>query len=133
MVTGQGEGIFYADAFGGKLQLRDREGLDRFVSGLEGKEVELAIRLRRRRRSDSANAYFHGVVCKLISEHLGYELEEVKELLKSMFLKIERDGRSFCRPTSSLDSKAMWEFIDRCIRWAAIELNLVIPDPRRVG
>ncbi len=121
--------IHHADVRDGKVILWNREAFYKQVRALEGKRIEVDLDVHRDRRSDGQNRYFHGVVVPMISEHLGWEKEEIKEYLKQKFLLVERDGRQFCRPTSTLDTKDMAEFCDRCIRWAAIELELYIPDP----
>jgi hypothetical protein len=122
---------FSAEVQDGKIQLYDPEGFEAYIDALNGKRVQITVSVHSPQRSKSQNAYFHGVVCKYIGERLrqyGYEADEVKEILKHKFLLVEKeDGQVFCRPTSSLNTAEFAEFIDRCIRWAAIELNVVIP------
>jgi hypothetical protein len=91
---------------------------------LRGKRVDVTVEAHRARRSDDQNKLFH-VLCHAIGDHLGWEMEEVKEYLKQKFLLIEKDGRQFCRPTSSLDTAGMSDLIERSIRWAAMELGFV--------
>ena len=74
----------------------------KFLHTLEGKDIDLTIEPHKKKRSNAQNAYFHAVIVKEISDYTGYETEEVKEMLKIMFLphdvkmgdKIIRVGRS---------------------------------------
>ena len=116
----------------GKLTLDRREVFDLQIKRFEGKRVRISVELERSGRSNAQNRYFHGVIVQMISDHTGYEPEEVKAILKSMFLKAERDGREYVRETHRLDTAEMAEFTDRCIRWAAVELQMVIPSPNEI-
>ena len=110
----------------GKLHLWDREGFRRYVESLEGQPIVITLSVRQDRRSPAQNAYFHAV-CKAISEHTGYEMEEVKAMVKRKFLQGADDKP---RSTASLTTREMAELTDRVIRWAATEIGLVIPSPR---
>jgi hypothetical protein len=120
---------FTASIHRGKTIWSDPDAVIAHVAKLEGKRVNVTIEQWRARRSDEQNRYLHGVVFKALSDHLGYEVEEVKELCKAMFLMQEKDGRQFPRPTSSLNTAEMVAFIERIQRWAAQEFGVVIPDP----
>lgn len=52
---------------------------------LPGKDLEVEIRPRKRERSSQQNRYLHGVAYKLLSDHTGYELEDVAEYLCGSF------------------------------------------------
>jgi hypothetical protein len=118
---------------GGRIQLEQREQFAALIQRLDGQDVEVILRKLRKQRSLNQNSYFHGVVLPLISEHTGYETEEVKEILKQMFLLVDDGKYPHCRHTSSLDTAEMAEFTERCRRWAAIELGVAIPDPGEAG
>jgi len=127
--------ILHGIVHAGKLCLDEsaERMLQRLIQKFEGKEVEMRLTVVRKNRSLNQNAYFHGVILPLISDHTGYEPEEVKDILKQMFLLIDDGKYPRTRHTSDLDTAEMAHFIDRCIRWAATELNVVIPDPEQVG
>ena len=112
----------------GRLQLLNLSGWRGLLKHLAGKTVVVTIAPYRKRRSVNQNAYFHGVICELISDHTGYEVDEVKEILKHMFLFVD-EPYPHARPTSRLNTAEMAEFTDRCIRWAAQELGIVLPLP----
>jgi hypothetical protein len=53
-----------------------------FIAGLSTDRAwEVIVRPFKRKRSNQQNRYERGVVCKLLSEHLGYEEQEVHDLL----------------------------------------------------
>ena len=114
---------------GGKVSWQDPQGVKKFIESLEGKRVTVAIEQWRDRRSLDQNSYFHGPVCKILGDHLGYYPEEMKEIYREQFLRTEKNGRSFLRSTASLNTKEFSEFVSRCIEWAAQEFGVVIPDP----
>lgn len=115
---------------GGKVDWRDKQGIAQHIAGLEGKRVLITVEEYSGKRSLSANAFFHGVVCKYISEATGYEIPETKILLKHMFLtKVGKNGRLYVRETHRLNRAEFSDFVEQCVRWAAITLDVVIPNP----
>lgn len=125
--------LFHGNVHKGKLKLDRRGEFDQALIPFEGRQVSIALSKRQSIRSLNQNSYFHGVICELISEKTGYEPEEVKEILKQKFLLIDDSNMPRCRPTSSLNTEEMSRFIEQCIRWAAMELQLVIPDIEKVS
>ncbi len=70
-------------------------------------------------RSPNQNNYYWNII-NILSEELGYTKEEMHLTIKTHF-NIDS--------TKSLEMKEFSDFIERLIRWSAIELNIVIPDP----
>lgn len=87
------------------------------------------------KRSVEQNAYFHAVPLKLITEHTGYSLEDMKDyLLMEAFgdEMTEVMGRNVIRPlkrTSDLTTKEFSWFIEWTAAWAMNTLGLLIPMP----
>ncbi len=52
---------------------------------LPGKDLEVIVRPKKRERSSQQNRYLHGVAYKLLSEHTGYEMEDISEYLCGAF------------------------------------------------
>ena len=123
----------------GRLHLDNRPAFDQATAGRKGKRVVLSLSEEKRNRSQRQNAYWWGVCVHLVSEHTGYEPEEVHEIAKKMFLPkrltVRRKNGRLCGrftiggSTTKLKVDEMQEFIDRYKRWAAQELGVVIPDP----
>lgn len=127
----------FGEVIDGKLVLRNRETFDAELKKLKGR-VEVTVEKAQSRRSLNQNAYYWGVVVKLISEHTGYEQEEVHALLKQMFNPKEmpvRDKWGFENEarvgasTSQLSTLDFEVYLERIRRWAAMTLGVVIPDP----
>jgi len=110
-----------------------------YLRGLEGKEVEVTIKLPQDypQRSNQQNKYYRGVIVELISDHLGYEPEEVHEILKQKFLGevLSVGGQEFSvgKSTTELDTVQMENFMERVRTWASIEFSLVLPEPHEVA
>lgn len=110
---------------------------------------KVSIEPVKRQRSHSQNAYLWAVPYKIISEHTGYEIEEVHEYflgswfgwrekkvpkkpgnnkgLESVPLRTtttDADGRR-----SILSTTQFGEYVDFIQRFAAKKLGIVLPDP----
>lgn len=84
---------------------------------------------KKNNRSTQQNRYYWGVVCKLISYHTGYEPEEAHQILAEMFLSYDKYGRSFTMSTTKLKTAEFEDYLERCRRWAAMELQVYCPLP----
>jgi hypothetical protein len=121
---------FAATIRNSRVEWLDPEGVKAHVTALEGKRVVITIQEAIPKRSLNGNAYLHGVVFQLIADETGYEMEEVKILMKHMFLShYDRRGRLHVRGTSSLNRRQFGEFIEQVCTWAAMYLNVHIPPP----
>jgi len=101
-----------------------REYLERLISS--GATVE--VKQVRKSRTPWQNKYFH-VIVKLFSDHTGYETEESKTIIKrSCGLHYRKGNQVFLKSTSDLDVAEFSEFLDKVIRWCAMEHNIVVPD-----
>ena len=101
----------------GKMTLTNREEFDRAISKLQG---EYYIELKETGvRSSQQNNYYWNIV-RILAEELGYTENEMHSTIKNHF-EVES--------TKTLSTKEFASFIERLVRWSAIELNIVIPDP----
>jgi len=101
----------------GKMKLLDREQFDNVISKLQG---DYYIELKETGvRSAPQNNYYWNIV-RILADELGYTENEMHETIKNHF-EIES--------TKTLSTKEFASFIERLVRWSAIELNIVIPDP----
>jgi hypothetical protein len=128
--------IFCAKIKQGKPILYDTDNFNKYLLGLEGKEVEVVVRLPRKDRSTPENDYYWGCPVYLISEHTGYTPDEVHEFLKLKFLSkiIVMAGKDERIPRSSTELSTLeWErWMTEIREWAAQDLGLDIPEPKRV-
>ena len=119
--------IFRGHIRNGKLHLQERETLDTFIKTQKDCAVELIIRKRKKTRSLPQNSYYWGVIIKLLSEHTGYEAEEMHGVLKWLFV-FTKDKSS----TTEMSTFDFTVFIEEVRRWALQELELDIPAPNEV-
>lgn len=101
----------------GKMTLTDREGFDKVISKLQG-DYYIELKETGVRSSQQNNYYWNAV--RIIAEELGYTDNEMHATIKNHF-EVES--------TKTLSTKEFASFIERLVRWSAIELNIVIPDP----
>ncbi len=104
---------------GGRIRLDNKDRFRPYLQSFEGKRIELVLRERTEARSDQANAYYHGVVVKMISEKTGHDPEETHQKLKEHFKVLT---------TTTMKTTEFQEYIERCKRFAAEFLELNIPD-----
>ena len=101
----------------GKMTITNREEFNRAISKLQG---EYYIELKETGvRSSQQNNYYWNIV-RILAEELGYTENEMHSTIKNHF-EVES--------TKTLSTKEFASFIERLVRWSAIELNIVIPDP----
>lgn len=120
--------IFTGRTSKGRLQLDERERFERYLIGLDGCEIEIAVRKRRRVRSSPQNGYYWTVV-NVIADYTGHTSQEVHEILGQRFLQ-DHTGRR--RSTSALSTAEFSEYVERCLQLAA-EYGIIIPPPGRVA
>ena len=69
--------IFGGTICDNKLMLDKGESFRQYLAGLNGKRVQVTVEKIKHKRTHSQNAYYHGVVVKLISQHTGHDPEQV--------------------------------------------------------
>ena len=100
----------------GKLLITNRDEFDSVISNLNGNYyIELT---ETGVRSSQQNNYYWKIV-DLLAEDLGYTTQEMHQAIKDHFN---------IKSAKILTTKEFSQFIERIIRWAAIDLNVVIPD-----
>lgn len=118
----------------GKLSISDRKGFEKYLLQFADRNVTIDIKRKRAKRSLSQNAFFHSW-CTLLADHLGYSLDEMKDILKFKFLKVEEindmtgELMTYTKKTSELNKM---EFADVCTeiqQWSESKLNIRLPLP----
>lgn len=134
--------IFSGSVSNGTLKLISPQRFNTYLQTLNGKSVDVTVATKGRKRSNQQNRYYWSVPVQLISEHVGYTPDEVHEILKEMFapkkeLVIKNNkGEGIHKivpfSTTELLTVQFKDYIEQIQRWAAIELDLYIPDPEKV-
>jgi hypothetical protein len=121
---------FYGKIESGKMVLQSRWRMAEWLAGQKDMPVEIVIRRIRKGRSLPQNSYYWGVVIPILSQHLGYEKDEMHEALKFEFLKIHDDRPlATARSTTDLSTTEFKTYIEQIQRWAAEFHGCYIPDP----
>lgn len=118
---------------GGVMYIRNRADFDKDVKRFEGKDVEIIVQKKRMVRSIQQNRLWWLYV-SILSDSLGYEKEEIHDILKFKFLKreriIEKTGEviEYLESTTRLTRSEFSEVIEQLIRWAAT-MDIILPMP----
>lgn len=120
----------------GKLYVADREQFDRYLTSLQGM-VEVVVKKWRKNRSLDQNAWYWGVILRLIADHTGYDSNELHEIYKIRFLEsreVDFEGTRYhiIKTTTKLSTVEFGEYLEKVIQHAA-ELEIVIPPPQKVA
>jgi hypothetical protein len=123
----------------GQLKVRNRKAFDHAMAQFKDGEVTVTIERKRATRSAAFNAYYWGVVIKLISEHTGSTADELHEYYKRRFnakrvVFVDRNGEvkeeeRIGTSTAKLDHQGFKDYIDSIRQHAAEDLTINIPDP----
>lgn len=107
----------------------------REVTSLPDDVYEITIKKPIKSRSIAQNAYFHGVVVKLLSDETGTEFDDMKDLLKTKFLNkdivVNDKVYTIVRHSANLSTVEFEDFARRC-REFGDSLNIFIPLPGEV-
>jgi len=112
-----------------------REMIREFCLKNEGKTVYIIFSKKKPPRTLLQNAYYHGVVVKMIADEIGDDYVSVHEDLKAKFcpevtMRDIEDGREYKdKSTTRLNTKEFGMYIERCRAFAASFYNINIPDP----
>ena len=117
----------------GKLVLQEPAGFKRAMNQFgRGLAVTVRVDERRDKRSQRANRYYW-LIIGLISDHTGYEKDELHELFKKRFnpvtLSLGNEADTIGGSTRKMDTKVFGEYVERIRRFAETELGVVTPDP----
>jgi hypothetical protein len=91
-----------------------------------------------RRRTLDQNSFLHGVPLKMICDHTGYDIEDIKAYLMGQAFgweEYEIFGNPRKRPrlsTSQLNTEQFNWFLEWLEAWASQELGMTIPKPNEV-
>ena len=131
--------VFHGRVVEGHLTLAEHERTLRHVhlQRLDGQRVDVVIRRAQSQRSRAQNNYIHAVVAKILSEHFGYTVAEIKLILLGECFGWRLDPLSGHEipvklHTADLTVEECTEFIDWVIPWALTEHGVSIPVPEEV-
>ncbi len=115
------------------------------ISELEGKEFDLVIKEKHKKVSTDAHGYYRaGIIGECLKSEIfgGWDRDEIHEFFSDEFLtytvteKYLKNGATIYREkikktsTSELNSKEMFEYCEKCIRWCA-DNEIIIHTPEQ--
>ena len=114
----------------GRLVMDEPGSLARALAALRGREVQVLIEPKKKRRSDRQNAYYWGVIIEILSDHTGYSPEEMHEALKSKFLGFydKKTGLRVVSSSAEQDTVEFENYMSQIRAWAS-ENDIFIPLP----
>jgi hypothetical protein len=125
---------YFGSVTDGRLKIWDKAGFEKYILQYEGKDVTIEVRRKKAKRSDQQNKFFHSWV-GLLAEHTGYSSEEMKDILKYKFLRVEdindQTGETFTytKNTSKLNKIEFAEFCDDIQKWCMDLFKIKLPLP----
>ena len=124
--------IIYGKVTKGIFKPRDPTAFKLCFAKLEGKEVEVVVRKKKKHRSGAQNAYLWAVPYELISDDLGYTPQEVHDAMRFQFLTDASKELPKMRSTSDLTTVEFEEYVSKVRQWAAEFRDIYIPEPNEV-
>lgn len=124
--------VFTGTVSGRKLVLDKTHEFGKHLESLHGAPVEVIVQKRRKKRSDSQNRYYWGVLIPELCNYFGYEKEEMHEALKWELLRKPAHSHTMpdtVRSTHDLTTKEFEDYLETIRRWASINHQLVLPLP----
>ena len=103
--------------------------LKEYIKKFSNQLVEVIIRKPKTKRSDLQNSYYFGVVVEMLANELGYDKDEMHEILKYKFLQSNAMGMPYVKSTTKLSTGEFEDYLSKIKRWSAEFLHIVIPDP----
>ena len=129
--------VFTGEIKNNEIKIDDEIGYQIWIADLNGKRVRVIVEQETYKRTDPQNKYYWGVVVELLSQELGYETEEVHNLLKSMFLKrrVILKGKEYISigSTAKLSTSQFTDYIEKIKRFSSLELSIIIPESENVA
>ena len=114
----------------GRLVMDKPGAFARALAALRGREVQVLIEPKKKRRSTNQNDYYWGVVIAILSDFTGYSPEEMHEALKNKFLGFydKKTGLRVVSSSAELTTADFENYLSQIRAWAG-ENGIFIPLP----
>jgi len=115
-----------------KLIIFDTEYWHKDLQRLEGKHVNITVKLPAKQSSNKQRKWLFGVAYRLISDHTGMTVDEIHDCQPLTALRMDY-SKPYPTPKSvamlSMDTKEFKAYMEKVQQWASSELGVIIPDP----
>jgi hypothetical protein len=134
----------YGKVENGAVKFNNRKLFDKDLSQFDGKDIEITIERRKKRRTSQQNRFYWGVIIPLVWRGLrdnGYDISDAEEthtILKTMFNKGTFEDKetgeeiTYGKSTTEMTTSEMQDYWADIMQFAAMSLNVIIPDPNEV-
>ena len=124
--------ILHAEIIDGELYFEEVEKYKEFLNKNNNKKLAITLDTNLI-RSIKQNSYYWGFVIEIFSKEIGYEREDVHEILKREFLpkreiKTKREAFEVVKSTTDLSTVEFMNYIRKC-RVLGGRMNIQIPLP----
>lgn len=129
--------IFQGEIIDSKFKMTDDEyGRYRKFCLSHTGPIQFILKKKFSPRSRKQDGYYFGLVLPMIAEEMGIDnIMEVHAILKGMFLVkgVTVKGKEYqaVGRYAKLSTQGQQEFVEKCRRWASMELQVDIPDPEK--
>ena len=118
----------------GQIPKAASEAIRNELLSFANKKVTITVEKYFKQRSGQQNRYLFGVAYKLISDHTGYTIDEVHDLMAKKFIgekeiKIGKLKVTTHETSTKLSTTDFMGYIASIQKFAAEELDVFIPDP----
>jgi hypothetical protein len=124
--------LFTATITKGKVIFYNVDLFNSYLRSLEGKDVHVSVKVKKKIRSLNQNSFYWGVCIPILCDITGYTEEEIHEAMKIKFLMDNTRSIPTVKSTASLSTVEFEDYIEKIRQWAAQDLSCVIPDPNQV-
>ena len=115
-----------------KLVMFNAEYWHKNLQALEGKHVDVTVKLPSKNSSNKQRKWLFGIAYRLISDHTGMTVEEIHDCQPLTALRMDYT-KKYPTPKSvamlSMDTRDFSDYMTKVQQWASSELSIVIPDP----
>lgn len=114
--------------------IQNRGDIQKAYDSNEGKNITITINRRKEKRSNDFNAYYWGVVVKMIKMAIDdtgdvVTINDVHDLLRGKFNTKQFGLIEVPQSSANLSTPAFATYVERCRFWANDFFNIEIPDP----
>lgn len=90
------------------------------------------LKVSKKKRSLNQNAYYWGVVLKVLSDHTGFNTDETYQEMAKMFLSYQNGAKTFVKSTTRLTTLEFEQYLEKIRQWAQVEMLVRIPLPNEI-
>ena len=124
--------VFSCTADKGNLKIYKPFDFKMWLCKLNGKELELIVQRKSKKRTNPENSYYWSVVVRLLSDELGYTPDEMNMVLKQKFLPIHKEPFDTCGSFKKLSTVEFEKKMTEIREFASIEIGIYIPLPNEI-